>query len=295
MADCTYSVPDLDGSGDALYGSRICSQPFIDFAWKTHGFNNTYWQGGWGFDDPCNIRKPVARVLNAIWLLNYSADDYRNEDWGSDMLHWAPRYVREQLSYYHDLRASCGTSPIALTTGCQKWRRFDEWKCKAEHESRKKSCREWSPIFAWLCFLWSWIVEKVCDVYGWVTTLFCAAWSGTVGDPEHVTLYLTYFYPLNAGGNVDVVARAATLVHESRHIGARPHDAKFPAGSVYGSGDGADSSWQYEGGWMYHALYLWWFAAAGTRTSLALRQSARQQANVILTNAFATSPGFLVP
>ena len=42
---------------------------------------------------------------------------------------------------------------------------------------------------------------------------------------------------------------------------------------------------------MFNALYLWWFYAAGTRTSLAMRQAAKQRANVILNNAFATSPG----
>lgn len=179
--------------------------------------------------------------------------------------------------------------------GCQKWRSYNEWKCRADHDQRKKGCREWSPWFSWLCFLWSWIVEKVCDAWGWITTRVCEFWYGTVGGGQNITLYLSYFYPLGAGGNVDVVARAATLVHESRHIGQHPHDANFPRGSVYGSGTGADSSWGYEGAWMYHALYLWWFSAAGARTTLALRQSAKQQANVILTNAFATSPGFLVP
>lgn len=42
MADCTYTVPDLNASGDALYGPRICNQPFIDYAWDGHGFNNDY-------------------------------------------------------------------------------------------------------------------------------------------------------------------------------------------------------------------------------------------------------------
>jgi hypothetical protein len=91
MADCTYRVPDLNASGDALYGPRICNQPFIDWAWEVHGFNGTYWQNGWGYDDVCNIRKPLARCLNAMWLLNYSAEDYTNEDWNSDALHWGPR------------------------------------------------------------------------------------------------------------------------------------------------------------------------------------------------------------
>ena len=96
MADCTYSVPNLDTSGDTLYGSRICDQPFIDWAWEVHGFNGTYWQGGWGFDDVCNIRKPLARCLNAMCLLNYSMPDPNDEPWSGNALQWGGRYVREQ-------------------------------------------------------------------------------------------------------------------------------------------------------------------------------------------------------
>ncbi len=45
---------------------------------------------------------------------------------------------------------------------------------------------------------------------------------------------------------------------------------------------------------MFSALYLWWFYAAGTRTTIAMRQAAKQRANVILMNAFANSPGLVV-
>ena len=45
---------------------------------------------------------------------------------------------------------------------------------------------------------------------------------------------------------------------------------------------------------MYNVLYLWWFYAAGQRTTIAMRKSAKQRANIILANAFATSPGFMI-
>ena len=67
-----------------------------------------------------------------------------------------------------------------------------------------------------------------------------------------VDVYLGFFY------SKDVPGRAETLIHEARHKGGKPHDANFPAGSTFGSGkSGADSSWDYEGTWMYGALYLW--------------------------------------
>ena len=87
--------------------------------------------------------------------------------------------------------------------------------------------------------------------------------------------------------------RASTLVHEARHMGGKDHNANFPAGSVFGAGNsGADSNWEYEGAWMYETLYLWWFFAAGARTTTAMKQRARQVGNVIIDNAFATHPGF---
>lgn len=45
---------------------------------------------------------------------------------------------------------------------------------------------------------------------------------------------------------------------------------------------------------MYHTLYLWWFYADGTRTTISLRQSARTRANPIIDNAFAEHSGFAV-
>ena len=106
---------------------------------------------------------------------------------------------------------------------------------------------------------------------------------------KHVELYLMFFYQL------DVVGRAAVLVHESRHFGGRGHDANFPTGSVFRPGrPGADSSWRYQGAWTYHALYLWWFYAAGTRTTNALKQSAKQFGNLIIDNAFVQHPGFTI-
>lgn len=114
------------------------------------------------------------------------------------------------------------------------------------------------------------------------------SFSGCFTD-DRVELYLGFFY------SKDVPGRAETLMHESRHQGGKPHNANFPAGSVFGGGDsGADSTWDYEGAWMWGALYLWWFYAAGTRTTSAMRDLARQRGNLVIDNAFATHPGFSI-
>jgi hypothetical protein len=62
------------------------------------------------------------------------------------------------------------------------------------------------------------------------------------GVADRVELYLGFWYTKNVPG------RAETLMHEARHQGGKPHNANFPAGSIYGAGNsGADSSWGYGG------------------------------------------------
>ncbi len=228
MATCSYTVPDKNASGDNFYGQFICRQDMIDFFWNGYGFsgNKDYWDDGFGWHDCCNTDKPLARTFNALYLLNYSAEDYMNEDWNSPILNWGCRYARNQLD---DLRSKCGDGSANATS-----------------------------------------------------------FSGACQD-NRVELYLGFFY------NKDVPTRAGTLLHEARHQGGKGHNAKFPTGSIYGAGkDGADSNWQYEGAWMYDALYLWWFYAAGTYTTSAMKDLARQRGNVVIDNAFATHPGYSI-
>ena len=227
MATCTATVPDKNLSGDNLYGPRICGQAFIDWAWAAHDFDKGDWDDGFGYEDVCNTDLPLARTLNAIWLLNDSAEDYWNEEWSNNILHWARRYVRNEVD---ELDARCGDGSAVATS-----------------------------------------------------------FSGAFVD-DRIELYLGFFY------GPTVASRAGTLVHECRHQGGKSHNANFPAGSVFGAGrSGADSSWGYQGAWMYDALYLWWFYADGRRTTTAMRESARQRANLIIDNAFATHPGFTIP
>ena len=221
MATCTVPATDNVTSGDNLYGARTCWQEFVDWAWQAYGYQNNYRDDGFGYEDPCNRDLPLNRTMNALWVLCYSADDYQNDDYGNNCLHWARRYSWNQID---SLRSFCGDG-----------------------------------------------------------TLIGQA-SGS-----NVDLFLGCWYEYNA------VSRAAILLHEARHIGGRSHDATCPAGSVYGEGeDGADSTWDFAGAWMYETLYLWWFFADGRRTTQALRDRARQEGNINIDNAFATHPGFSI-
>ncbi len=214
MASCTATVPDRDASGDTLYGPLVCWQEFVDWAWDAFDFDHDDWDDGFGFDQVCDNNFPLNRTLSGIYCLSYSADDYQNESYDSNILQWGCRFVRDHID---ELDARCGDG-----------------------------------------------------------TAVAATWEGAFVD-DRTELYLFFFY------SQGVSLRAGTLVHESRHADGKGHDSGFN-----------DSSWEYNGAWRWQVCWLAWFAAAGTRTSVAMKTQATQRANNILNNNFATHPGFNV-
>lgn len=296
MADCVYSVEPLTFTGDDQYWDRLENQAFVDYVWYQHGFNKDYWQGGWGYDYCNDVTQPLGRALAAFWMLNYGAKDYQNDGYDESMLNWAPRYVREQLKWCDDTRASCGDgSRLATASGCQTHRSYLEETC-AEYY-RENKCSEWHWLVSWLCLSFTLVVTGLCLVWGWTRVGFCTLYYGTVGGGQSLTLHLPFFYtgPTPTDYPSDVFLRASTLVHEARHIGNHPHDADFPPGSDYaGQGEGADSSWDYQGAWTFTAGYCWWFREEGARTTELMRERAKNYGNHVLANCFAANPGFLI-
>ena len=124
MASCTATVPDLSASGDSLYGPRICWQPFVDWAWDAHDFDKGDWDQGFGYHSVCDVQRPLARTLNAIWCLNYSAEDYMDESYDRNILQWGGRYVREKID---ELDARCGDGTYIAFTQWGGWIFVDDW------------------------------------------------------------------------------------------------------------------------------------------------------------------------
>ena len=288
MADCTYSVPNKDISGDNWYGPQICNQELVDWFWDSYNFNYDYWQDGWGWDDCCNTDKPLARTFSGLMALNYSTTDPLDEDYGHDnMLYWGGRYAREMMSDY-DLRALCG-GKVATTfgAGCTSYRENVIWDCTEYRDNGYKACRGWHWLFAWICWGWFWVSSLVCIAWGWVSSWFCAAGNEVITD-KRIELYNTaYFY------DQAVPERASTFVHECRHIDGKAHVATFPSWSSYGAGnDGADPNWDYQGAWTWEVAWLSWYYATAVNSTDALRVHAKDEANDYINNAFATHPGF---
>lgn len=88
-----------------------------------------------------------------------------------------------------------------------------------------------------------------------------------------------------------VVERAGTVLHEARHAGGKSHNG----GTGCPRKASCDTSWGYEGANMYQVLYLWWFRVAGTRTTTAMKNRARSEAQSIIDRGFNTNPGFVIP
>lgn len=88
-----------------------------------------------------------------------------------------------------------------------------------------------------------------------------------------------------------VLQRAGTIVHEARHAGGKGHNG----GTGCPRNSSCDTNWAYQGANMYQVLYLWWFRVDGTRTTTAMRNWARTEAQNIIDRGFNTNPGFVIP
>lgn len=106
MASCTYTAPDLNTSGDNLYGPRICWQPFIDWAWDAFDFDKDDWDDGFGYDNVCDNTQPLSRALSGVWCLTYSSPRFPSESYNGNILEWGCRFARNAID---ELDARCGT------------------------------------------------------------------------------------------------------------------------------------------------------------------------------------------
>jgi hypothetical protein len=107
-ADCTYSVPDLGTSGDTFYGGLWnCRQDVIDYLWYGYDFYKLYWEDGWGYDDPCNITKPLGREFSAMTAIMWSNDPPPSDRWdySGPILKWGMSYSMEKVN---GTRTFCG-------------------------------------------------------------------------------------------------------------------------------------------------------------------------------------------
>jgi len=95
-------------------------------------------------------------------------------------------------------------------------------------------------------------------------------------------------WPFFYGENV--VERAGTIVHEARHANGKSHNA----GTSCPRKASCDSEWSYMGANSYHVLYLWWFYVDGTRTTTAMKNFAKTEAQYVIDYGFKTRPPYTI-
>ena len=112
---CTVPSHNNNLSGDAFYGASTCSQAYIDQFWSHFDFDQGDWDDGFGYEDPCNINRPLARTFNALYLMAYSAEDYAKNtgDFSGNALRWAYPYCATKAD---ELDARCGNGSAFATS-----------------------------------------------------------------------------------------------------------------------------------------------------------------------------------
>jgi hypothetical protein len=107
----------------AVMSGFWCTQPWIDFYWDAYDFDKGDWDHGFGWEDACNRRLPLARTFQAIQILNYASpnEPTTTGDFNGNILRWGGNYtIRE----FDELDARCGDGTArAYTT----WGGFDDY------------------------------------------------------------------------------------------------------------------------------------------------------------------------
>lgn len=59
-------------SGDRKYKKAICNSSRIGKWWRDFGMERSYWDGGMGYYDVCNTKKPLGRIFSSMYVLQNS-------------------------------------------------------------------------------------------------------------------------------------------------------------------------------------------------------------------------------
>lgn len=115
---CTFTVPDMDLSGDTWYGPENwdwCRSDWQSSHRKAYGIDKDQWEGH-GWDTPCDMKRPLGRLYAAFVALEESSAN-PTKDYKGNILQWGAWFAWSTID---DLDAKCGDDPIASCT-CTKF------------------------------------------------------------------------------------------------------------------------------------------------------------------------------
>lgn len=110
---CSYVATEL---GDSQIAPQWgCGQTYIHDMWTRFSMWDTDWDGGFGFDDPCNDSKPLKRTFNALQAMAYGVTATPTCSTSDDnVAKWAYCWAGNQID---ELDSGCGDgSAYAYTT-----------------------------------------------------------------------------------------------------------------------------------------------------------------------------------
>jgi hypothetical protein len=101
-----------------------CTDEWIAFYWDAYDMRESDWDQGFGYYDSCDRRRPLARLFQAIQLVNYAGTDDATDvnDFSGDILHWGGNYTMREIA---TLKGRCGTN--SETRALTQWGGSDEF------------------------------------------------------------------------------------------------------------------------------------------------------------------------
>jgi hypothetical protein len=108
LADAaTCSIPATGDQFDSFYMSGWgCGQAAVNDMWSRFSFHKGNWDDGFGYEDPCNNARPLARTFNALQLMAYSHTNTPTcNTSGANVLDWAYCWAGNAID---ELDGECG-------------------------------------------------------------------------------------------------------------------------------------------------------------------------------------------
>jgi len=125
----TCSIPSTPDQGDAFAmwdaSGWMCSQTFINYWWDAYDFDSDDWDGGFGYENPCDNARPLARTFNGLYSLGYSSTGSPSCSTSqSNITLWAQCWSASQID---ELDGRCGSGTTNTGDAALTHRGVDDW------------------------------------------------------------------------------------------------------------------------------------------------------------------------
>lgn len=111
---CSSALPS---SPESVATGDVATEPFVTNThignyWSAYAMESGDWDEGWGYSDPGNVNLPLARVLNAMFVLQFSAPPGAPS---TNFLTYSHSYVVNSID---EIQTNCSTAEtkFAYTT-----------------------------------------------------------------------------------------------------------------------------------------------------------------------------------